>query len=44
MFLRHLRRTRIILHVVDASAADPATDYYAVREELRLYNPDYCRR
>lgn len=44
MFLRHLRRTRIILHVVDAAAADPATDYYAVREELRLYNPDYCRR
>jgi hypothetical protein len=44
MFLRHLRRTRAILHVVDASAADPATDYWAVREELRLYNPEYCKR
>lgn len=31
MFLRHLRRTRVLLHVVDASAADPATDYLAVR-------------
>jgi GTPase len=31
MFLRHLRRTRALLHVVDASAPDPATDYYAVR-------------
>ena len=31
VFLRHLRRTRVLLHVVDASAADPATDYLAVR-------------
>ena len=23
---------------------DPATDYWAVREELRLYNPEYCAR
>lgn len=44
MFLRHLRRTRIILHVLDAAAVDPITDYYAVREELRLYNPEYCSR
>jgi GTPase involved in cell partitioning and DNA repair len=44
MFLRHLRRTAVLLHVVDASAADPATDYLAVREELRLYNPDYVTR
>ena len=44
MFLRHLRRTRVILHVVDASAQDPATDYWAVREELRMYNPEYCQR
>lgn len=44
MFLRHLRRTTALLHVVDASAADPATDYLAVREELRLYNPAYVTR
>lgn len=43
-FLRHLRRTRALLHVVDASTPDPATDYYAVREELRMYNPEYCAR
>lgn len=28
------------LHV----AEDPATDYWAVREELRMYNPEYCAR
>jgi hypothetical protein len=44
MFLRHLRRTRAILQVVDCSAADPAADYWAVREELRMYNPQYCVR
>lgn len=25
-------------------ADDPATDYWAVREELRMYNPEYCAR
>jgi GTPase involved in cell partitioning and DNA repair len=44
MFLRHLRRTRLLLQVIDASAADPGTDYLAVREELRMYNPDYVTR
>ena len=43
-FLRHLRRTRALLHVVDAAAEDPAGDYWAVREELRMYNPSYCAR
>jgi GTPase involved in cell partitioning and DNA repair len=44
MFLRHLRRTRLLLHVVDAATADPATDYLAVRQELRMYNPTYVTR
>lgn len=29
-FLRHLRRTRITLHVLDGSAEDPAIDYFVV--------------
>ena len=43
-FLRHLRRTRAMVVVADASAADPVGDYLAVREELWLYNPEYCAR
>lgn len=43
-FLRHLRRTRALVVVVDASAEGPLGDYLAVREELRLYNPEYCTR
>ena len=33
-----------MLVVVDASGADPVGDYKTVREELRMYNPDYVRR
>ena len=25
-------------------ADDPAADYWVVREELRMYNPEYCAR
>jgi GTPase len=44
MFLRHLARTQVLVHVVDAAAQDPATDFWVVREELRMFNPAYCQR
>ncbi|KAK6136547.1 hypothetical protein DH2020_029707 [Rehmannia glutinosa] len=43
-FLRHLRRTRMLVHVVDAATEDPVRDYRTVKEELRMYNPDYLER
>ncbi|KAJ9674826.1 hypothetical protein PVL29_024011 [Vitis rotundifolia] len=43
-FLRHLRRTRLLVHVVDAAAEDPVKDYRTVKEELRMYNPNYLER
>ncbi|KAG6648566.1 hypothetical protein I3843_07G153000 [Carya illinoinensis] len=43
-FLRHLRRTRLLVHVVDAAADNPVNDYRTVKEELRMYNPDYLER
>jgi len=42
-FLRHVQRTRVLLHVVDASGAsgrDPVSDLAAVREEVRLSHPE----
>ena len=39
-FLRHVERTRLLLHVVDASGQegrDPAEDFHTVNEELRRY-------
>ncbi|KDO84707.1 hypothetical protein CISIN_1g011645mg [Citrus sinensis] len=43
-FLRHLRRTRLLVHVIDAAAENPVNDYRTVKEELRMYNPDYLER
>lgn len=31
-FLRHLRRTRLLVHVVDAASEDPVSDYRTVKE------------
>ena len=33
-FLRHVERTRILVHVVDGSSRDPEWDYDVIREEL----------
>lgn len=35
-FLRHLRRTRLLVHVVDAAAEDPVGDYRTVKEVCLL--------
>lgn len=35
-FLRHLRRTRVIVHIVDAAADDPVNDYKIVREVIPI--------
>lgn len=43
-FLRHLRRTRLLVHVIDAASEDPVKDYRTIKEELRMYNPDYLER
>lgn len=40
-FLRHIERTRVIVHVIDMSAMegrDPYDDYEKINEELRQYN------
>jgi GTPase len=38
-FLRHVERTRVLVHVVDLGAGDPERDYATIREELRLHDP-----
>jgi GTP-binding protein len=38
-FLRHVERTRILVHVIDGSSRDPAWDYDVIREELRAHDP-----
>lgn len=47
-FLRHLARTRLLLHVVDIApmdeGTDPVTDARAIVEELRKYDEDLYRK
>lgn len=37
-FLRHVERTRVLVHLLDASAEDPMRDYETIRKELALYD------
>ncbi len=37
-FLRHIERTRVLLHLVAADSDDPVSDYKTIREELGAYN------
>lgn len=46
-FLRHVERTRLLIHVVDAAGVDgrdPLADYHQINEELRLYQPALADR
>ena len=38
-FLRHIERTRIIFHFIDAGTENPLRDYEIIRGELDAYNP-----
>lgn len=46
-FLRHVERTRVLLHVLDATEVnpeDPLAGYRAIRKELGEYNPELLER
>lgn len=46
-FLRHIERTKIIIHIVDAASTegrDPIEDIYAINKELDAYNPEIAER
>ncbi len=46
-FLRHIERTKILLHLVDVSpytGRDPARDYEVVRGEIQAFNPELDQR
>ena len=46
-FLRHIERTRVMIHMVDAASTegrDPIDDIYKINEELRAYNPEIAKR
>ena len=46
-FLRHIERTKVLIHMVDAASTegrDPVADIRAINAELEAYNPDLLKR
>ncbi len=46
-FLRHIERTRVIIHIVDAAGTegrDPVEDIRKINAELETYNPEMAKR
>lgn len=46
-FLRHIERTKMMIHVVDAAGSegrDPIDDIYKINAELEAYNPEIAAR
>lgn len=46
-FLRHIERTKVMIHIVDAAGTegrDPIEDIYAINKELEAYNADIAHR
>ena len=47
-FLRHIERTKVLLHVIDISninePEDVAGRFAKINEEMRLYNPDLLKK
>ena len=38
-FLRHIQRTRVLIHILDGLAEDPLLDYAQINSELALFDP-----
>jgi len=38
-FLRHIERTRLLIHLLDGASADPLQDFEAINAELSLFSP-----
>ncbi len=46
-FLRHIERTRVLIHMVDAAGVDgrdPLDDFHQINAELRQYRPELAER
>ncbi|MFN3928915.1 MAG: GTPase ObgE [Thermoflexus sp.] len=43
-FLRHIKRTRVLIHLLDGLSPDPMADYQAIRAELGHYDPELLKR
>jgi GTP-binding protein len=43
-FLRHIQRTRVLIHILDGLAEDPVADYSQINSELALFDPNLAKK
>jgi len=43
-FLRHIQRTRVLIHLLDGLSPDPLADYSQINSELALFDPHLSRK
>lgn len=43
-FLRHVERTRVLVHFLDSMSKDPVDDFKLINEELAAYNPEILKK
>jgi GTP-binding protein len=43
-FLRHIERTRLLIHVLNGLSPDPLGDYQAINQELELFKPQLAQK
>src|SRR5512142_1498459 len=43
-FLRHVQRTRVLIHLLDGLSTDPVADYSQINTEMSLFDPDLARK
>ncbi|GAB4419664.1 MAG: GTPase ObgE [Anaerolineales bacterium] len=43
-FLRHVQRTRVLLHILDGLSPDPVADYSQINTELSLFDPNLGKK
>jgi GTP-binding protein len=43
-FLRHIQRTRVLIHLLDALADDPLLDFAQINSELALFDPGLAEK
>jgi GTP-binding protein len=43
-FLRHIQRTRVLIHLLDGLAEDPLADFSQINSELALFDPNLAKK
>jgi len=43
-FLRHVQRTRVLIHLLDGLSEDPVADFSQINSELSLFDPNLARK